>query len=248
MSDSVQSGVIAHCESEVAVSCEFVAFVFTLSIAVSLLLYQSSGMWVASHAFQSITSNMCITNWRDQKEWREFNSKKGSPRRDLNPQSFPPEGNALSLGHTDYLRNSNTTHMSRVSVMGSSHSNTLDGKSKCYATQSHRIRQWGVNRSWFPSGTMNSELESLQNEEEKRSSHINDGITTLLNNTKFALTAYFSTQSHIASLRTRWFHMMNKKVLTSVPSRCVFANPPISTLINSTLMELKSREEYKEAL
>ena len=27
--------------------------------------------------------------------------EKSSPRRDLNPQSFPPEGNALSLGHTD---------------------------------------------------------------------------------------------------------------------------------------------------
>ena len=75
-----------------------------------------------------------------------------------------------------------------------------------------------------------------------------DGITTLLNNTEFALTMYSSTQNRIPSLRKRWFHMMDEKVLISVLSRSITTISPISTLINSTLMELKSREGYKGVL
>ena len=42
--------------------------------------------------------------------------------------------------------------------------------------------------------------------------------------------------------------MMDEKVLISVLSRSIIVISPIFTLINSTLMELKSREGYKGVL
>lgn len=58
MRNSVQSGVVAHCESEVALSCESVVFVLVLFVVFASLLFQSPKMAATTHAFQQVICDL----------------------------------------------------------------------------------------------------------------------------------------------------------------------------------------------
>ena len=96
MSDSVQSGVVAHCESEVAVSCEVVAFVLVLFVVFASLLFQSSKMAVTTHAFQH---DLRFVNHRTKgaKEMTCVQRRKKQSEAGLEPAIFSSGGKCLII-------------------------------------------------------------------------------------------------------------------------------------------------------